>query len=404
MRSVEDLYPDLSLPASVGYTRLGVPLLPMTLLYERLVVYVPPVDSRALQARWGMAYNDFLRLVDAGIVQPLIGRVTDYTGKQFRLLLEAGPPVPSVWTRGLTLLGECDLDWTLRPESYRLDFDELAMQPSLLTKYRKHFPRLTQTALHERIKAELLTNLADLALFGEHDLLDEIQRADGSVPSDDLARTILLLSEVRAYPTLFGLGGTANYDKRYIAALPNIGDDIRWAMSQPNSRHLSQDTLSALLRNIGFDVSKLTVDQVLEFHTTPDARTLRRTLQRFEVQAQKTVSTTGVPPDLDPVLAEAQELDRLLQAVNKQTSNTMLRRKYDRAVTATSWSLQIGGLALGGWVGSKTTGTPIGAVGGAVILKEAVIAPLRPLLTSAIVSRRFSPGVANLWRIRARRK
>jgi hypothetical protein len=45
-----------------------------------------------------------------------------------------------------------------------------------------------------------------------------------------------------------------------------------------------------------------------------------------------------------------------------------------------------------------------GAVGGMTLFKTAVVDPARQVLTDRIVSARFRPGLANLWRISRRRR
>lgn len=399
--TVNDLYPGMRLPSSVGYTRQGVPLLPLALLYEKLVVYVPPIDRPSLQTRWGTTYEDFVELVRCGIIQPLVGHIPDYRSSHFRDLFESGTPVPSVWTRGLTALTELGLGDALRPDRYSFDLEELSVQPSLVAKFKRHFPRYSDQRLHRRIRTELLTNLADLALFGEHEIIDDLERVAPSLPPDDLARTILLLSEVRAYPILFGLGGTANYDAR-LSQPPMLGEGLEWAIAHRDHRHVKADRYGALLKGIGIDVSTLAVDDVLEFHGSNDARLLRKAVAAFEREAQKAAASTTVG-DLDPLLSEATELDSLLTAATRELRSPAERKRYDRTVSTSSWVLQVGGVALGGWVGLETTGTPFGAVGGAALFKAAVVDPTKTALTNALVARRFRPGVANLWRLRRRR-
>lgn len=400
----DDIYPDIKRPSALGFTRQGVPLLPMALLYERLVVYVPPSNRRALQARWRLTYEDFLKLVESDLVQPLVGHIHDYTAPHFDPLFDGGAVVPSVWTRGVTLLATLGLEDTLKPETYSFDFDLLASQPSLVTKFKRHFPSYDAARLHERIKSELLTNLADLALFGESELVDALQRTAPSLPPDELARSLLLLSEVRTYPTLFGLGGTANYDARYVEHLPMLGQDLEWALHSSQSRQLSVGQYESILGGIGLDVETLTVDNVIDFHSSNDAKLLRKAIAAFEHQAHAIASSPRRDHDIDPVLAEALEVERILREVNRELRRPASSRRYDRTMATTSWLLQLGGLALGSWAGAELAGTSFADIGTGAILSQAIITPARRPLANAFVRRRFRPGLANLWRIRRSRK
>src|SRR5690606_26215987 len=66
-----DLYPDLADLGHSGFTRHDVPLELMLLLYERVVVYIPPKPPAELEQKFGMSLSQLTTLAQSGLVVPL---------------------------------------------------------------------------------------------------------------------------------------------------------------------------------------------------------------------------------------------------------------------------------------------------------------------------------------------
>lgn len=398
--SRSDIYPDVEFADSMGYTRQGVPLLPMSLLYEKLVVYVPPASKKELRRRWGISIEELGELAARGIVEPLIGHITDYSAPHFASLFESPVGVPSVWTRGLTLLEEKGLQDTLLEESYSFDFDQLASENLLGDKFRLHFPGMRKEALHRRIKRELLTNLADLYLFDEPEVVESLQVSALKTDPSEVARAIMLLSELRAYPTLFGLGGTANYSADLVPELPNLGANLDWALTTPTGRGVKLGQFSDILKGVGVSPEELTLEQVVDFHSSGQARLLRKSVAAFEREAGLAASSAASElGSVERLLAEAEALNEVVRDSLVELGTPAQRRRYGSLKRRTTWAFEMGGLAVGGWVGQQVVGEAWGAVGGAALVRTS-LEYFKGGVAEAISSTRFRPGVANLWRIR----
>lgn len=390
-----DLYPDYVPATKPGYTRHAVNVPLMTLLYEQVVVYVSPSPEERLQEKFSIPLASLVDLAEVGIVLPLVGHLEDYTDPAFDALLALDPP--SIWARGLGVLEVLDMWDTLDEAQCPLPVTELARTNVIRRWFGAQFPTLDAEALTGRIKQELLTNYADLCIF------DEAEVASSLAAHRDPARlvgSLFALNEVRTYPTLFGLGGTANYDLASVKADARLTTSLARNLDRGSDVRAVPRSLSLLLRGLELDVPTMSTDDIIQFHSSGDATRLRSAVSRFESLATR---RTGVAEEdnLELFLGRAEEFQTLLREAVAELHDP---RRLDDATAIREnavIALQAGGLAAGGWLGGWVGA--LGALGGAKLLERFVPAGVKERLIAAGMLARFGLGTAQLWGIRTRR-
>lgn len=390
--SVRDLYPDLSLPSFVAYARGQVPLSLLLLMYDQTVLYIPPRPVGELENKFQMSLDDIWNLTDAGIIQPLIGHPTDYTGDHFQRLFEFHPP--SVWARGLGMLTALGLEETLKEKSCPLPIASLADSPEIRDRYSRLFPNLPPQELTARIKLELLTNYADLWLFGEGIIADSLQYYSRG---EQIINRLYLASEIIAYPVLFGLGGTPNYDFESVKDDPRlIGNPLRYIRNLTPS--LLPRNVDSLLRGIGFHGSALTPESIIEFHSSK-GRKLRDAVQYFEGAARSFIASGKDLDDAGTLLLAAERLKQELEEVGRLLRSVNYRGRLSQFEERARIIVNVGIPSFGALLAYLLGGGVLGAMGGAAVLSQLVPSKVRDKITDRIVSWRFSPGIGNLWKI-----
>jgi hypothetical protein len=395
-----DMYPDLVEVSQTSYVRRPLPLSFLLLLYERTVVFVPPLGKKALETRWGLSVERFIEFAQAGIIQPIIGHATDYGDPHFDALLDGKPP--SLWARGLAIVEALGMMDTLTERGCPLPVAEMAMLPNLRRKYERRYRRIDSDTLTERIKQEILTNYADLAIFGEREFADGL--ADVGTSTEIMDR-LLLANEVRTYPVLFGLGGTANYDTELLREEADTATTLNFP-EMHRSAFVIPSSLTLLARGLGIDLGRISAHEVREFHISGDGQRLRRAMEYFEREAHSLTQVPVSTTDPTRLLEVAAELQRQVDTAAKELSApqfTRTARRIDKTVHA---SLTIGMPAIGGAL-SHIAGASVfeGAIGGSVaqqFLKDRTAKALQRTADLSLAAR-FNPGLANLWRIVARR-
>jgi hypothetical protein len=392
----QDLYPELKLPHLVGYSRAPVPLPLLVLLYDVVVVYVPPSSQSRLEAKWGLPFEDFVDLARAGLVQPLIGHPPDYSAQYFKPLLEERPP--SLWARGYGMLCALGLEATLSPDECPLPVSEIAQLKPARLKYSRQFPALSQDELTARIEREVLTNYADLWIFGEGELADAL--ALHREPMTTFG-ALLTVNEVRTYPTLFGMGGTANYDLDTLRAEAVMLETF--GAEPPRDVRVVPQNLDILLRGVGVDVGQVTANDLIELHASGGAERLRRAMSDFEHEAQDATEAAG--SDLDLYLGAAETLQDRLKQVGDELLKPETKKRLGDVDRRTRYTVRAGLPALGAGLGAMLGSLPGAVAGGAIgnlaerILPDAAVDHLAERVNSKL----FSPGVANLWRMSRKR-
>jgi hypothetical protein len=398
LQTWRDLYPEITAPPHRAYSRFPVPLPLLLLMYDQTAVYVPPADASTLQARWGLSMHDFRQLAEAGLVQPLIAHPSDYAAPHFDQMFELRPP--SVWARGLAMLFAMNLGDTLSVEACPLPVKAMVQLPAARSRFHKLHPTDSTSELTLRIERDILTNYADLWICGEGTVADELAQLE------DPARifgALLTLNEVRTYPLLFGLNGTANY------AAAEIDEEA--ALVRPYARSQLQGSmfripagLPILLGGLGIDIAALNANLIIDFHASGDAQRLRAAVDYFE----RTARSTDVSDDVldDDIVQAADALQHRLRDAARELALPAMRGTMDRTERTVRYVIQAGLPAIGAAIGFLAGDIPGAAMGlGAASYLEGKVLPntARESAADAVLAKRFSPGLANLWRIKKHR-
>lgn len=399
LREPKDIYPDIQIPSSVAYTRYTIPLPFLVLLYEKTTVYVPPLSKKDLLLRWGTSIETVIALAQSGIVVPIIGRPTDYRASHFAPLLELKPP--SLWARGVALLDRLGMNAALDERDCPLPIAEMAHVKPLRRKYSHYESGLRGEALTTRIKRELLLNYADLCIFGEQQLAESLGRLR---EPQQIVDRLLLANEIRTYPILFGLGGTANYDTRMLRAESGV------ARTLPNLTLIDKSkvipgNLNLLFNGLGIDISHLTTNEIIEFHVSGNGARLRAAMAYFERRASKKLGSSAPITDSEQVIAAAAALEDVILNTARELSSPEFIRRASNTQRTSNVLLKVGSPALGGWLSHLAGASVFDGIGGGAIVQTFIIDPVKDKIVDAALVARFRPGLANLWRIaKARRR
>lgn len=389
-----DLYPEIGHEKHTSFTRTPIPLLFLVLLYERTVIFLPPMRQGEMEERWGLPLEALVKLIRAGVVQPLIGDPVDYTDAHFEQIMETRPP--SVWARGLSLLERLGMGDTLKEADCPLPIEAMASLPSIRRKYETYFPSLTGDELTKRIKREILTNYADLWIFGEGQLADSFRLLSSPQQMVDRLKTA---NEVRTFPVLFGMGGTAHYDRQFLIeeaqslqSLGTIGSPNKPAKAIPSS-------LGLLLKGIGINLADITAETIIDFHASGQGQHLRKAMHHFEHQLKDAGSGEGGLSTPSELLEKTRSLEQIIVKATRELSSPSFIRKATRTRKSLDLVLRAGSPALGGWLGHMLGASILEGIGGGAVLQQLVIESMRDQIIDAAMVARFNPGLANLWRI-----
>jgi hypothetical protein len=341
-----------------------------------------------------MPLGSVLELSEAGILQPIIGHPTDYNRKHFEPLLRLKPP--SVWARGLGLLRALGMEEKLEEATKVLPAAQIARLPWVRRHWREHFPSRTQEDISKAIIREVQTLYADLWIFGDA----PVARGLAEVKDPDrVARRLRLINEVRTYPKLFGLGGTAYYSQDAIATEPLLLEEI------PRPSNVLPPELEGVAKGLGIDLGRMNVKEIVDFHASELGSTVRAALSSFERTIEATSPTTFSRHDLQLRIDGLREA--LLEA-KEIFSDPRKVRAMDKTAGRVQGLLRLGGLAIGALVGSTLGASWLMMIAPATlgerVVSQLLPASLRDSMVQKAIGRQFSPGIAHLWQVRSKTK
>jgi hypothetical protein len=395
------IYCDQGMSSRLAFCRSGAPLAALLLLYEETVVYIPPSTKEAIEARLRLNWEDMLMLVDRGCIRPIIGHPLHYARKaHFNDLLSFKPP--SVWARGDELarrFASGDEYWALAREV--VPIEEMSAEPWIQAKWRKHFPNLSSRSLLGRIQTEIYTNFVDLCIYG----YEPIARDLAALPDRAWgARRILELSELLTYPTLMGLGGTANYG---LATASAVEEAMRHEyLGNPDIRVLGPE-IDILLEGLAINVpTDLDPELVVQFHEDGMAHRLWRSLEELELQVAETRTRR-----MDALVDSAVTAEQIVQSTMREVKSIgygARRARTEKLVRPwTDLSLKVGSAAalaaaarapLGNdWMNAALAG--VGATSLLAALKkfDDITAAVEGRVVDLIAERRTSKLATQLW-------
>jgi hypothetical protein len=393
------IYSDRRLPGSLAFHRSGAPLAALLLLYEKTVVYIPPTTRDKIEARIGFPWSDLLTLVDRGCIQPIIGHPAHYARKPFFDDLLSFDP-PSVWARGDELarrFANADEYWAMTPSV--LPLPQMCAVKWVRAKFRRHFPSLSEKSLSERIATELCTNFVDLCIYGYEPLARDIA---GLSDHDWSARRILEISELLTYPTLMGLGGTANYGLASSAAIDEAISAGQ--LSTTDVREIPPEA-QILLDGLSINVpSNLNADLVVQFHHDGMAKPLWHALEELETQVAASAGESGSLVD-SAVVAE-----RLMNATMRELRGVGFRRQIGQSQRQLPWvdlTVKVGAAALltvathapigSDWMTDALAGAQFAGTLYALKFADRITARVERRVSEAITARTSSRLATQLW-------
>ena len=99
VKGYRDVYPDIyervRSQKGVAYVRGNVSIKLMAILYDTVIVYIPPLAQKQLELRFYLKdWNELITLCQHGIVIPIIGRAEQYTAPHFDDLFNKLPSGP----------------------------------------------------------------------------------------------------------------------------------------------------------------------------------------------------------------------------------------------------------------------------------------------------------------------
>ncbi len=387
-----DIYPEIQIPNTLTYRSGDIPLSYLLLLYEKLVLFIPPSTKDILENKWHMSFNTVIELCEQKYIIPLIGHPTEYDAPHFDPLLRLKPP--SVWARGLTLLNELGLGDKLIEANCPLPIDKMAKLPSLENKYQRHFPNLTKKELYETIKRELLTYYADLWLFGEGDLANCIS----NIKNPELVtERLFLTNEICTYPILFGLGGTANFDLHTFSNPTHIKHYVH---SSKRFKIIPKD-LDILLRGVDLDFEGLSLKKIMEFHSSGASKELQDALQKFENYSKQIIrNINNIDDQIEEYIVSAQHFEQKIKEIGKEFSTNSFRQKISKAEQNFIYGIRIGGIVLGSSLYFLLDAQTIGTISGISALWDKILPPsMTDKVIRSYLDNKFYPGLSNLWKI-----
>ncbi|MBA7707145.1 hypothetical protein ES703_116014 [subsurface metagenome] len=213
----------------------------------------------------------------------------------------------------------------------------------------------------------------------------------------EIVHKLFLANEVRTYPILFGLGGTANYDLKSLKDDPSLLQTPLRGANQTLPSIIPPD-LDILLRGIGIQVNTMKPDEIVEFHVSDYGKHLRDAVQYFEQEAG-IIAKRKEDLDLENFFAAAEHLQKAMREAGKSLSTPSFRKKIKKTEERLELFFRAGGLAVGGLLGGLIGRGPLEIIGGAAIIDQIVFPKVRHKIVDAVVKKLFSPGIANLWKI-----
>jgi len=395
--TVSDFYPDIDVPETLTFKSGNIPLSHLLLLYEKMVLFIPPSRPEILEAKWSVPFKTVIELCEQNYIIPLIGHAPEYSAPHFESLLKLKPP--SIWARGVTLLTELGYGDKLIESNCALPIAQMANVKSVVEKYKQHFPSLTKKELNETIKRELLTYYADLWLFGEGELADCL----GSIKDPEIiAERLFLTNELCTKPTLFGLNGTANYDLQTFKSTSTINQQV---YSSKDFKIIPKD-LDILLQGVDLHFDRLSLQQIKEFHSSGTAIDLRSALNKFENQSKKIIKQNSSTDNLiQEYILSAQQFEQKVKEVGKDLSTPTFRKKISSIEQNIDYGLRMGGVVLGTSLCFLVENPAFGIVTGTSALFDKLLPPfMKDAVIRKYLDKRFYPGLSNMWKILKKKK
>lgn len=349
--SAYDVYPDvyerISDKKSVAYIRGDVPIKTMALLYDIIIIFIPPLSQKTLEKRFKLNnWKELIELCQADIVIPIIGEAKYYTARHFNDLFKSLQTEPySLYARGVALLEVFDMSNTLSFAKSTLPVDAIADSPIIYNNWAKQYKNLDEKTIKDKIRHDAAVQFADLCIFG----LQEEAATIAELEPVEIYNNLKVLNEMRTYPILFGLGSQANYDQQKIKSMISskakeqfTSINMDYAMPQA----IPDNELEVLFRGIGIDVNHINTKDIISYHNSDLGKRLRAALAYFndffDVQGSRIKSM-----DLNEAYNRAKQFEIGLKEANRDINDNRMYPTMDKAEKRMTTFLKIGTASLG---------------------------------------------------------
>jgi len=332
IKHYSDIYPDLynkfGQNNNLAYVRGSVPLKLVSLFYDPVIVFIPPISKEMIEARFQLKYNELIKLCQQNIVIPIIGNVLYYTSDHFKEILNLPSQPPSLWARGLSILDIFGMNDCLEKAKSKLPMNKIANDKKILRSYKNY----KGVNIKEKIRKDVALFYADLCIFGHESDIEIIREFDE--PSE-IYDSLEMMNEIKTYPILFGLGGQPNY---------NIDKMKTLILNNKNFEPITiPKEIEILLDGIGINGNCISVDQIIEYRFTELGKYLRNILISFNECCIKNESW-----DIYSYYQKAELFQKTLKKALDELSIKKQLSSLDNTQKIITNIFKIGGISIGG--------------------------------------------------------
>ena len=398
VKSYRDIYPDvyerIRHQKGVAYIRGNVSIKLMSILYDTVIVYIPPLSKKQLECRFYLnSWDELVVLCQHGIVIPIIGKSENYTASHFDDLFNKLPVKPySLWARGLGLLDVFGMSNCLEVAKEVLPVNAIANNERVFKQWEKRYGFHDEEFIRSRIKDDVAVQYADLCIFGCKNELESLL----SLSPYELYRNLRLLNEVRTYPILFGLESQANFDRNKLASLSTMPLQPQFYIPQV----VPENELEILYRGIGIDIDDVSIADIIGYHNDGLGKKLRSALNSFNDYCNKRIRKSE-QMDLTQVYTRAERLEKELKTAIAELNSSNYYMKLDKFQESITKVLQIGTVAAGAVIAIdpsvSQTISVASVVAAGVSIVEAVPEMIAEMMVKFGMQELHSGFVANMW-------
>lgn len=403
VKNFQDVYPDLAAQISgesTSYVRGSVPLKLMALIYDKTIIYVPPLSKQMLEERFQLSYEDFIKLCQNGVVIPILGNVHEYRGDFYTPLFELNNAPASLWARGVALLDVFGMNDALDLARQKLPVEHMSRDPAVRAQWRKKLPGATEEEIHKSIVDDIAVMYADLCIFGHEHEANELAEFENM---GQIYESLRIMNETATYPTLFGLDTQPTYHPQKLeSSVAKLYIKPRYHL-QPIP--IPED-LEVLLQGIGINTDTMSTESIMKYRYDGMGKALRNTLESFSAYCDAAMRRQEAF-HYDEVWKRAEAFQKQIKlAIGELTPGRY--QAFDQFESNVTSTLKISGFGLGGLVGYMLDETPInilalsgfaGALAGG-LWEFPKMRELKDWLVKTCISIKNPKYVVNLWESR----
>jgi len=288
----------------------------MMFLYRQVVAYVPPMERNQFPERFGLPYEEFIRLADPSLersrfIYPVLnhpGRYRDaVVRKELSELLLWMPPTWERWHEALRVSG--GMRW-FQAADERFDYRGFWSLQPLRETWRHRLRTTNEARVSREIKQQVRNNYTDLQLVGRADIADGAAELSHSDPRTAYA-DLIYSSDVISYPSVMGAGGVANVR----AEMPRASraSSILRRSIPAELQEFDTEVLESMLEGLNFDEipASFRLDFLEQWHRSQQADSARQAYVRLlDLVRQRTPSAEDIHQTLKTILRELEDFCR----------------------------------------------------------------------------------------------